>query len=581
MTTNVYVIFVTCTILVAVAMFICSNLALEAQNHRDYYSENLSVSYPYSTSSSSQSIPSSSQSSSSSSSSSLTPISYKVIRGLHYNNTFDPFYKCDEPEGRVSTSPMFTAKHIFDFHVQITTSYKILYMGDSVGIQFAQALQEATGAQYYGAGSESGSGSESESESTTEETRKVLRYSWRKHEGLHIASPVRGGGAVAGWRITGMFRQAQMNNHYHMPQIAGGGWMEVDLRNLRRTLALMSSSSLTLDEHGHSDTDTNTNTNTVPQQHCFKSMNTVTEVQKVVEKDQFGSFNYTDYKNYTKTKSTCPESDFDVVIHQIPFGWFHKPSNVSVTYESLHEAIELSRRHFGAKIIVLQTVPIGNNVIDIPTEMDAINNVIFNYSDTFDYNTNNNYDYDGTSQNGNNGAALRPLEAVLVMDIASLSVELFKHNAASLGLINISSTDLDGVDVSIDAQGDYDYSRIKKQLNPLLKYRTGCCHRFFPQIIGFTCAEVVANMTKYCTRTKYSMDGHHWCLKEVGGRIHGATACLLKCASEFSSSFVGTSASASSPGGNKELKSCESRCNRQYMSLKPIPFDNSGILNNY
>ena len=57
-------------------------------------------------------------------------------------------------------------------------------MGDSVGILFAQNLEWAAGA--------------------SSDHRQVLRYTRKGvHEGLAVAAPVRGGGVMASWRITG------------------------------------------------------------------------------------------------------------------------------------------------------------------------------------------------------------------------------------------------------------------------------------------------------------------------------------------------------------------------------------------
>jgi hypothetical protein len=65
----------------------------------------------------------------------------------------------------------------------IRTNLKILLMGDSVGIQLSQTLEDAMGADPC--------------------ARRVLRYSWGNegsgHEGLHVSAPIQGSGAIAGW----------------------------------------------------------------------------------------------------------------------------------------------------------------------------------------------------------------------------------------------------------------------------------------------------------------------------------------------------------------------------------------------
>jgi hypothetical protein len=80
-------------------------------------------------------------------------------------------------------------------------------MGDSVGIQFSFEYQYAAGAKL--------------------DHRRVIRYNWGPHEGSHVAAPVRGGGVVAGWRITDFLKRAGMNKP--PPNSPGGGWSTDDV----------------------------------------------------------------------------------------------------------------------------------------------------------------------------------------------------------------------------------------------------------------------------------------------------------------------------------------------------------------
>jgi len=107
----------------------------------------------------------------------------------------------------------------------------------------------------------------------------------------------------------------------------------------------------------------NTNENSIINrkalpQHCLESMSTMSTLDQLVKKKHFGSFGYSHYN-----VSSCDEADFDVVIQQTLFGWFEKPMNRYVTYVSIDEMVKLSQRHFGAKIVLLQTVPIMKNVL--------------------------------------------------------------------------------------------------------------------------------------------------------------------------------------------------------------------------
>jgi hypothetical protein len=475
-------------------------------------------------------------------------ISYKVIRHLPFNNTFDIFYKCDQSK-RKSTTQKFKLFNTFDFQIQMRTSYHILFMGDSVGIQLSQAFQEANGIK-------------------VDDERFVMRYSWRDHEGLHIAASRskdrmmngdgevsgfasvsgRGGGAVAGWRITGLLQERQRNNDYQMPPTPGGGWMEVDWRNIKRALHFITTKNQNNDTDVSKPSTTNaTKKIIIPSSPspstCAKSLQSLREITKI-------GMSLPPNTMYDELRG-CPEKNFDVAIFQIPFSWFDKPAVNSMSYHGLNETINLLHTMFGAKIIIVMNVPVTNNLQDIESEMIPINNIVKNYTDTFTYTSSG---HRGNSSESGEGGYNddNSIQAVLLMDMASFSMELFKENAAALDLIDLSSSS----------------ASIQEQLNNQLQYRTECCHYAFPQIIGYTCAEVVQNMTKKCKRTRYSCDGQHWCMNEVGGRINGVMACLIKCGHDFPSMF-------------EELKICEQQCNKKYMSLERVPIKKNGYIDNY
>jgi hypothetical protein len=97
----------------------------------------------------------------------------------------------------------------------IQTNLNIVFVGDSVGIQLSQALQEAT--------------------SVPHSRRKVLHYSWREHEGVHFGT-TSDGGSVAGFRITGMFTEKQKDNLFQLPPTPGGGWKTEHIQLLNDAL---------------------------------------------------------------------------------------------------------------------------------------------------------------------------------------------------------------------------------------------------------------------------------------------------------------------------------------------------------
>lgn len=412
---------------------------------------------------------------------------------------------------RQATSSKFTKKGVFDFTVQISTSYKILYMGDSVGIQFSQSLQEVSSASTTMTTNTAGS-------TTSDSNRKVLRYSWGNlHEGIHIANPIRGGGAIAGWRITGMFREDMKDEYGKMPNYYGGGWMNYDVKNLKRALAYMNMTDLK---------------NEVERTSCAIKVADTATASNETQKEQ---------NSNEKDDEECREEDFDVVIHQFPFGWLQKPVSDKITFESIHEAVKSSRRYFGAKTVILQTIPVNNNVIDMSEELDLINSRIINFTKTVRENPENYLTFHNDEGNEEH------VDNVLVLDFGRLSLELFAHNAAALNLIKIRPGEIDEA---------IENNSIMTLLNPLLSHRTMCCNKEYGQIIGFTCSRnrhSTRGSVKDCFKTRYSRDGMHWCMDEIGGRMNGGIACLLKCVDEKDKSF--------------SMNDCEHQCNKRFMSL--------------
>ena len=144
--------------------------------------------------------------------------STQILYSLHdqdelpYNDTFSPFYKCPLTSDRQSFDTNLTRKKgVLDFTTTIDTSLKIIVMGDSTGVQLGQGLQESAG--------------------SNASERDVLRFTSGRHEGIALSTSIRGGGAIALWRITGMFRKGGKKRP--LPNSHGGGWSELDVIDLK------------------------------------------------------------------------------------------------------------------------------------------------------------------------------------------------------------------------------------------------------------------------------------------------------------------------------------------------------------
>ena len=99
---------------------------------------------------------------------------------------------------------------VLDFTATLSTNLRVMFVGDSVLVQLAHAVDESL--------------LEGETiESRKIGSRSVLWESWTGHDGGSILAPTRGGGVSATWRMTGLISMANEGNP---PANSVGGGME-------------------------------------------------------------------------------------------------------------------------------------------------------------------------------------------------------------------------------------------------------------------------------------------------------------------------------------------------------------------
>lgn len=138
-------------------------------------------------------------------------IRYQLHRNGYsvYRNRYGQYQCRDHRKRRRKATPteIYYTKNMFDFGATVETDLNLIFLGDSVGLQFSHAFEEAAAVPDHG------------------QQRQVLRYTTPRFEGLHL-SPTLGGGWVAGWRLTGMLlRQGEGKP---LPNEHGGGWTRDD-----------------------------------------------------------------------------------------------------------------------------------------------------------------------------------------------------------------------------------------------------------------------------------------------------------------------------------------------------------------
>jgi len=186
---------------------------------------------------------------------------------------------------------------LFNFSVSFETDLKILVMGDSIAMQIADLLQETI-----------------ITDSKHNKTKDVvIRRAFgmsRSSEGVRLTAPITadGKGAVASWRMTGMFeRNAQ---GWALPNW-NRGWYLSDVEQLRQETRAMSFS---------------------------------------MDTTRIG------------TKNKADGGDYDVLVFRVP-----SPTWIpfaSITHESLTETIELAHELFGITKVVLVTMHYVSNVLN-------------------------------------------------------------------------------------------------------------------------------------------------------------------------------------------------------------------------
>ena len=117
---------------------------------------------------------------------------------------------------------------MLDFATGVTTNLKTLIVGDSVGQQLSEALDESSGML------NSWARFNTSVDDPTMVCRKLLWGCGGYCETLSISSPLRGGGLSAYWRMTDLWTST--NKGKPLPPNIGGGWNDQQAMVLRKAI---------------------------------------------------------------------------------------------------------------------------------------------------------------------------------------------------------------------------------------------------------------------------------------------------------------------------------------------------------
>ena len=105
--------------------------------------------------------------------------------------------KCDKPGTERISPHAFQQSGILDWNTRITSSVNVAMLGDSVGIQFGQALQKSAGG--------------------TLENFIILKKLHKRFNLMSILRTSRGNGTFANFRIAGLLSEQYKNQSRRLP----------------------------------------------------------------------------------------------------------------------------------------------------------------------------------------------------------------------------------------------------------------------------------------------------------------------------------------------------------------------------
>ena len=246
-------------------------------------------------------------------------------------------------------------------------------------------------------------------------------------------------------------------------------------------------------------------------------------------KNGYGGWNMEDVdllmdetRNVNVETNRTMEGNFQAMIFRISHGWI--PLEL-ITEAKLKETVTLAHDLFGVETIIVTTVPFTNN---IQTEKDflqvkQVNDMINMFCLT----------HRASPKNGRSG-----VKNVMLLDLHQLVNAFMEANAIALG-----------------------YNTSLQQSKPvwywmerLTQYPKSTLHAS----IAHVCAapKPATDAPRCHKQNSFSIDGMHYCMSTIGGRLSAAVACLLKCVYD---------------DRERTLDGCATSCNQQFMSLNPIP----------
>lgn len=207
--------------------------------------------------------------------------------------------------------------------------------------------------------------------------------------------------------------------------------------------------------------------------------------------------------------------------------------------ENFHDSIKFGFSFTKVKTMIVQTIPVMNNVGSLH-EAKEMNAFIIKYARDFNLNQ---------TKAGDNDTYRR----ILVLDLYAYTIHLFLQNSMDIG--KFSSEEGKNLQRKLLNCKSYDDFIVEAMAMEILMNDTKNCYLGGCRRKGFVCAD-----SKCKTKSAITKDGMHHCNSQVGGRINSATACILQC--RYSGDGIISDI--------HHLTECEMKCNKMYMSLHVV-----------
>jgi hypothetical protein len=419
---------------------------------------------------------------------------------------------------------------VVDFVAALATSWTVAVVGDSVGVQIAQLVEEAVTVvaaadngrgEVGGEGGSSGGGSgnltETETETETETATATARVAHQETHSanLVVAHPTRGGGTFVSYRINGMF------------------WSDLEQVRRRRRLRRRD----VRDRLWHRNRHRNLQLRPQPwnRSHVHMAM------------------------RGERGPQPEPIPSVDALVQRITFPW--TPLD-RITPEALDHNTRVASGIFGMRTLVYVNFYFCNNVAD--PEMHALFReklqVVRDYARSY---------VPPPQASGANSTVQR----ILLLDMDRLVDLLNEDNARRIGY-------------DPDSQ-PFDEWMMSHYRGPS-EVPGATQHHYHAQLCGDGGDGggggghlPIEDLAPSCPGNSNFVDGMHFCPQTLGGRVVAGIGCLLECADrdEREAAGGGDGGRANSPNPNEvppqqgeiHLRACERRCNDKFMSLDPVP----------